>query len=97
MMMDKHVEHDGNADETIEEINKKTGRNMPQAIATAVVLIAIIIACLAISMDVFMVLLVVFMILALWELRVDFAIAGMHIPVVMRWICSTITLLATNN
>ena len=64
MMMDKHAEHDGNADETIEEINKKTGRNMPQAIATAVVLIAIIIACLAISMDVFMVLLVVFMILA---------------------------------
>ena len=95
MMMDKHAEHDGNADETIEEINKKTGRNMPQAIATAVVLIAIIIACLAISMDVVMVLLVVFMILALWELRVDFAIAGMHIPVVMLWICSTVTLLAT--
>lgn len=93
--MDNSSAHDGSAEETLEEINKKTGRNMPQAIATAVILIAIIVACLAISMDVFMVLLIVFMILALWELRVDFAIAGMHIPVIMLWICSTVTLLAT--
>ena len=83
--MDNSSAHDGSAEETLEEINKKTGRNMPQAIATAVILIAIIVACLAISMDVFMVLLIVFMILALWELRVDFAIAGMHIPVTVSY------------
>ena len=44
-------------------INKKTGRNMPQAIATAVVLIAIILACLLISVDLFVYLVVLFMVL----------------------------------
>ena len=83
------------AEEALDAINKKTGRNMPQAIGTAVVLIAVILACLLISIDLFVVLIVVFMILALWELRVDFATAGLHIPVVMLWICSTFTLLAT--
>ena len=33
------------AEETIDAINKKTGRNMPQAIGTAVVLIVLILAC----------------------------------------------------
>lgn len=83
------------AEVTLDQINKKTGRNMPQAIATAVVLIAIILGCLLISIDVFVALIVVFMILALWELRVDFATAGLHIPVFMLWICSACTLLAT--
>lgn len=35
------------------------------------------------------------MVLALWELRVDFATAGLHIPVVALWACSAVTLLAT--
>lgn len=68
---------------------------MPQAIATAVVLIAIILACLLISVDLFVYLVVLFMVLALWELRVDFATAGLHIPVVVLWACSAVTLLAT--
>lgn len=81
--------------EAINAINKKTGRNMPQAIATAVVLVALILASLLISIDLFVCLVVLFMILALWELRVDFATAGLHIPVVALWICSAVTLLAT--
>ena len=68
---------------------------MPQAIGTAVVLIAIILACLLISVDLFVYLVVLFMMLALWELRVDFATVGLHIPVVTLWVCSAATLLAT--
>ncbi len=82
-------------EEAINAINKKTGRNMPQAIATAVVLVALILASLLISIDLFVCLVVLFMILALWELRVDFATAGLHIPVVALWICSAVTLFAT--
>ena len=41
-----------------------------------------------------MVLVVLFMIAGLWELRVDFATINLHIPLVTLWICSTVTLLA---
>ena len=64
-----HVE----AEEALANINKKTGRNMPQAVATGAVLVIIILASLLIRIDVFVLLIVVFMVLALWELRVDFA------------------------
>ena len=93
--MEKQEQREKEAEEAINAINKKTGRNMPQAIATAVVLIAIILACLLISVDLFVYLVVLFMVLALWELRVDFATAGLHIPVVALWSCSAVTLLAT--
>lgn len=93
--MDEQGTGETQTDEAIASINRRTGRNMPQAIATGVVLVAIILACLLISVDLFVVLIVVFMVLALWELRVDFATAGLHIPVVTLWICSSATLLAT--
>lgn len=91
--MEKQEQREKEAEEAINAINN--GRNMPQAIATAVVLIAIILACLLISVDLFVYLVVLFMVLALWELRVDFATAGLHIPVVALWACSAVTLLAT--
>ena len=93
--MTGHQEQHEKEAEAIDAINKKTGRNMPQAIGTAVVLIAIILACLLISVDLFVYLVVLFMMLALWELRVDFATVGLHIPVVALWVCSAATLLAT--
>ena len=74
--MEKQEQREKEAEEAINAINKKTGRNMPQAIATAVVLIAIILACLLISVDLFVYLVVLFMVLALWELRVDFRHRG---------------------
>lgn len=89
------MEHGEQAEVTLDEINRKTGRNMPQAIATGVALVALVLACLLISVDLFVCLVVVFMALALWELRVDFATAGLHIPVIMLWLCSTTTLLAS--
>ena len=70
-------------EEAINAINKKTGRNMPQAIATGAVLVILILACLLISIDLFVYLVVLFMVLALWELRVDFATAGLIFP----WRC----------
>lgn len=93
--MEHQEQREKEAEEAINAINKRTGRNMPQAIATAAVLVILILACLLISIDLFVYLVVLFMLLALWELRVDFATAGLHIPVMMLWICSTATLLAT--
>ncbi len=93
--MHKHDQQDSETDEAIASINKRTGRNMPQAIATGVMLVAVIVACLLINIDLFVLLIVVFMILGLWELRVDFATAGLHIPVTTLWVCSTVTLMAT--
>lgn len=93
--MEHHDQREKEAEEAIASINKRTGRNMPQAIATAAALVAVILACLLIRIDLFVVLIVVFMMLALWELRVDFVTAGLHIPVVTLWLCSAATLLAT--
>lgn len=93
--MEHHDQREKEAEEAIASINKRTGRNMSQAIATAAALVAVILACLLIRIDLFVVLIVVFMMLALWELRVDFATAGLHIPVVTLWLCSAATLLAT--
>lgn len=93
--MEHHDQREKEAEEAIASINKRTGRNMPQAIATAAALVVVILACLLIRIDLFVVLIVVFMMLALWELRVDFATAGLHIPVVTLWLCSAATLLAT--
>lgn len=92
--MEHHDQREKEAEEAIASINKRTGRNMPQAIATAAALVVVILACLLIRIDLFVVLIVVFMMLALWELRVDFATAGLHIPVVTLWLCSAATLLA---
>ena len=93
--MEQLDQREKEAEEAIASINKRTGRNMPQAIATAAALVAVILACLLIRIDLFVVLIVVFMMLALWELRVDFATAGLHIPVATLWVCSAATLVAT--
>lgn len=93
--MESKESRDKQAEVTLDEINKKTGRNMPQAIGTAIVLIAVIVSCLLISPTVFACLVMLFMILGLWELRVDFAVIDIHIPVGTLWVCSTATLAAT--
>lgn len=91
--MDTRERREKEAEEAIDAINRKTGRNMPQAIGTAIALVLVILASLLININAFVALIVVFMILALWELRVDFATAGLHIPVIMLWICSTVILI----
>lgn len=93
--MERNEQLHEEAEETLDQINKKTGRNMPQAIATGAALVILIVACLLLSVDLFVLLVVVFMILALWELRVDFATVGLHLPVFMLWLCSSFTLIAT--
>ena len=52
-MMEHQEQHEKEAEEAINAINKKTGRNMPQAIATGAVLVILILACLLISIDLF--------------------------------------------
>ncbi|MDF7663780.1 phosphatidate cytidylyltransferase [Bifidobacterium sp. ESL0763] len=94
MAEENHKGASGEAGATISDINKKTGRNMPQAVATAVLLIAIIVACLLVRIDLYVLLIVVFLILALVELRVDFATVGLHIPAVTLSLCCAGTLLA---
>ena len=56
-----HVE----AEEALANINKKTGRNMPQAVATGAVLVIIILASLLIRIDVVVLLIVVFILQSL--------------------------------
>ena len=82
--MDSQMQRDreAKADEAINAINRKAGRNMPQAVGTAIALIAIILLCLWASPILFVVLVVLFMIAGLWELRVDFATINLHIPLV---------------
>lgn len=89
-----NTQHTAHHDDTLQAINSRTGRNMPQAIGTAVILIVVIVGCLLISPALFMGLVVLFMILGLWELRVDFAVKNIHIPIITLWICSTVTLCA---
>ncbi|KFI46606.1 phosphatidate cytidylyltransferase [Bifidobacterium bohemicum] len=76
------------------DINKKTGRNMPQAVLTAVILIAAIVACLMIRIELFVFLVIFFMLLALRELHVDFASVHLYVPLVTLWVCCTGTLIA---
>jgi phosphatidate cytidylyltransferase len=79
----------------LDDINRKTGRNMPQAVATAAFLVVLIVACLLVRVDLFIWLIVVFMLLALRELHVSFATVHLYIPLVAFWLCSAGTLLAT--
>ncbi|PLS30029.1 CDP-diglyceride synthetase [Bifidobacterium margollesii] len=83
------------AEEAIDSINRRAGRNMPQAIATGAVLVALILASLLIEIDVFVVLVLAFVMVAIWELRVDFATVGIRIPVLALWAASAIMLLGT--
>ena len=92
--MGSHEQENG-AEQTIAAINRKAGRNMPQAVLTGTLLVVLILATLLVDVQIFVLLIVVFMMLALWELRVDFAIVGLRIPVICLWICSGTTLLVT--
>ena len=79
-MMEHQEQLEKETEEAINAINKKTGRNMPQAIATGAVLVILILACLLISIDLFVYLVVLFMVLALWELRVDLPLRDFIFP-----------------
>ncbi|RSX56082.1 CDP-diglyceride synthetase [Bifidobacterium dolichotidis] len=93
-MTKSHEQQAADVEERLNEINKRTGRNMPQAIGTAVLLIAVILACLLINVQLFALLVDIFMVLALWELRVDFAVGGFRIPFLTLAICAVGTLTA---
>ena len=81
--------------DTLNMIDKRTGRNMPQAIATGAVLVILIAGTLLVSAHAFAYLIIAFMLLGIWELRVDFATVGIHVPPVALWLCSILMLLGT--
>ncbi|MGO5288413.1 phosphatidate cytidylyltransferase [Pseudoscardovia suis] len=81
--------------DTLATINSRTGRNMPQAVLTGAILVVLVVACLVFERTIFVALCIAFMLLAVWELRVDFATAGIRIPTIPLWICSAGTLLLT--
>lgn len=92
-MVSSDTHHD--AQDTLNIINKRTGRNMPQAIATGAVLVVLILGTLLLSPHAFAYLVIAFMVFAIWELRVDFATIGLHVPPVALWLCSIFILLST--
>ncbi|MFC0266043.1 phosphatidate cytidylyltransferase [Alloscardovia macacae] len=79
---------------TMDAINKRTGRNMVQAVGTSIVLIALIVASLVFYAQIFLWLVIAFVCVALWELRIDFATIGIRIPIVALWIMTVGTFLA---
>lgn len=79
----------------LDAINKRTGRNMVQAVATGALLVAMVVGSLVFEKQIFLALVIVFVAIALWELRVDFAVIDIRIPIVALWIMSTATMLAT--
>lgn len=91
----KRHRHDETHDETMERINERAGRNMAQAVLTGTILVVLVVACVVFVREIFVFLVLAFMILATWELRVDFATAGIRIPVVVLWLCEAMTILPT--
>lgn len=66
-----------------EEINKKTGRNMPMAIATGAILVILALVCLfLLPPAAFFAIVTVLLFIAIWELHVSFSVAGIHLPVI---------------
>ena len=76
--MDSQMQRDreAKADEAINAINRKAGRNMPQAVGTAIALIAIILLCLWASPILFVVLVVLFQLRPAWLLSAFNAVLG---------------------
>ncbi|MEE1324579.1 MAG: phosphatidate cytidylyltransferase [Bifidobacteriaceae bacterium] len=76
--------HPKNAAGTREIINERTGRNMPQAIATGTGLVLLILLFLLFLPPIcFVALILLFMLLAIRELQVSFSLAAIHLPAVV--------------
>ncbi|WP_018143648.1 phosphatidate cytidylyltransferase [Alloscardovia criceti] len=84
-----------NIEHTLETINKRTGRNFLQALGTSALLIVLVVCSLIFDTQIFLALVIAFVCVALWELRVDFAVIGIRIPIVPLWVMTVSTLLAT--
>lgn len=92
---ERHEEHREHAEAELEDINRRTGRNLPVAIATGTALVVLILVLLFVSRVAFLVLIAVFVALALYELRYNFATAGISIPLVVLTICGLVIIFGT--
>ena len=76
--------HPKNAAGTREIINERTGRDMPQAIATGTGLVVLILMFLLFLPRIcFVALILLFMLLAIRELQVSFSLVAIHLPAVV--------------
>lgn len=91
----KNEERREHAEEELKNINKRTGRNLPVAIATGVGLVALILILLFVSRTAFAFLIAIFVALALYELRYNFATAGISIPLIVPTVCGLACTLGT--
>ncbi|MFD0704955.1 phosphatidate cytidylyltransferase [Alloscardovia venturai] len=78
----------------LDEINKRTGRNMVQAVVTGALLVILVVASLIFNTQIFLWLVIIFVCIALWELRVDFSTIGIRIPLIPLIIMTVGTLAA---
>jgi phosphatidate cytidylyltransferase len=82
-------------EEELAKINKKTGRNMPLAILTGAILVCLVAGVLLWNAHVFTYLIVAFMLVAIWELTIDFAVGHIRLPLVSLEVGATALLLLT--
>lgn len=78
-------------EQTLDTINKRTGRNIVQAVGTGALLVVLVICSLIFNTQIYLWVVILFVCIALWELRVDFATIGIRIPVVTLWIMAALT------
>lgn len=73
----------------------KAGRNLPAAIATAIVLLAVVAVSLFVWIEGFLVLVIAFLISGLWEAAGAFLARKVYIPIVPLWVGATAMAIST--
>lgn len=91
----RHMQRQEHAEQELKEANKRTGRNLPVAIATGALLVVGVLIVLFLSRTAFAFVIAAFVALALYELRYNFATAGISIPLIVLTICGVAIVLAT--
>lgn len=81
--------------DTVPHTAGKTGRNLPVAIAVAVVLLVAVAASLFILKELFVVLAIIALCLGLWELAHAFSTRGIKIPLLPLWVGTAGILVST--
>ena len=73
----------------------KAGRNLPAAIATALGLLAVVALSLFVWIDLFMLVVIAFMVVGLWEAAGAFSTRGFYLPIAPLWTAAVAIVLAT--
>ncbi|MBM7825652.1 phosphatidate cytidylyltransferase [Arcanobacterium pluranimalium] len=77
------------------ESHSRAGRNLPAAIATAVILLSLVALSLVFRLELFLVLVIVFLTIGMWEITGAFMARNIRIPLIALSIGQLVTLLGT--